>query len=64
MTYTAEADAPHAQAVPTVDWRSMFWQYIENVGRHEGVSFLYEYDFTESEWAAIVRLCADHGTTP
>lgn len=35
------------------DWRDMFMRYIEAVGEAEGVTFLYESDWSPEEWQEI-----------
>lgn len=47
------------ESAPAIDWRGMFRRYSETVGECEGVSFLYESDWSPEEWAAIGALTAD-----
>lgn len=36
-----------------MDWRDIFKRYVDLVGQAEGVTFLYEEDWSPEEWAAI-----------
>jgi hypothetical protein len=42
-----------------VDWRDMFWRYIEIVGKNEGVDFLHEDEWPPHEWEEIQKLDAE-----
>lgn len=39
-----------------IDWRDAFKRYADLVGEYEGITFLYEGDWTPEEWKAIGEL--------